>query len=97
SIEVSKSITADQDADSIGGRVDFRTLSSLDLNESMVRIKLDSAYNDLAETHSPKGSLTWASKINDRAGSVLGLTYATKNVISHNNETGFGWEQDEET
>ena len=97
SIEVSKSITADQDADSIGGRVDFRTLSSLDLNDSMIRLKLDSAYNDLADSHSPKGSVTWASKLGERAGFVLGLTYASKHVISHNNETGFGWEQDGET
>src|SRR5690606_17305933 len=91
SIEVSKSLTPDQDADSIGGRVDFRTLSSLDLNDSMVRLKLDTAYNDLAESNSPKASLTWANKISETNGFVLGLTYASKNVISQNNETGFGW------
>lgn len=94
SIEVSKSLTPDQDADSIGGRVDFRTLSSLDLNESMVRIKLDTAYNDQAESNSPKGSLTWANKMTENSGFVLGFTYASKNVISQNNETGFGWDVD---
>lgn len=94
SIEVSKSLTPDQDADSIGGRVDFRTLSSLDLNESMVRVKLDAAYNDQAESNSPKGSLTWANKLTENSGFVLGFTYATKNVISQNNETGFGWSVD---
>jgi TonB-dependent receptor len=91
SIEVSKSLTPDQDADSIGGRVDFRTLSALDLSESLVRIKLDSAYNDLADSNSPKVSATWANKLSENSGFVLGLTYANKNVISHNNETGFGW------
>lgn len=91
SIEVSKSLTPDQDADSIGGRVDFRTLSSLDLKDSMVRVKLDSAYNDLADSTSPKASLTWANKLSETNGFVLGLTYANKNVISQNNETGFGW------
>ena len=91
SIEVSKSLTPDQDADSIGGRVDFRTLSSLDLNSAMLRLKLDTAYNDLAQSNSPKGSLTWASKMSENAGFVLGLTYAKKHVISQNNETGYGW------
>ncbi len=91
SIEVSKSLTPDQDADSIGGRVDFRTLSSLDLDQSMVRLKLDTAYNDLADSNSPKGSLTWASKMSENSGFVLGVTYAKKHVISQNNETGYGW------
>lgn len=91
SIEVSKSLTPDQDADSIGGRVDFRTLSSLDLDTSMLRLKLDTAYNDLADSSSPKGSLTWASKMSENAGFVLGFTYAKKHVISQNNETGYGW------
>lgn len=94
SIEVSKSLTPDQDADSIGGRVDFKTLSSLDLDESMLRLKLDGAYNDLSESTSPKASLTWANKMTENSGFVLGLTYANKNVISQNNETGYGWEQD---
>jgi len=91
SIEVSKSLTADQDADSIGGRIDFRTLSALELNESLMRIKLDSAYNDLADSNSPKASATWANRMSENSGFVLGFTYASKNVISHNNETGFGW------
>lgn len=94
SIEVSKSLTPDQDADSIGGRVDFKTLSSLDLKKSMVRVKVDNAYNDLAESNSPKASLTWANKLTENSGFVLGFTYANKNVVSQNNETGYGWEKD---
>ncbi|MDX1490284.1 MAG: TonB-dependent receptor [Pseudohongiellaceae bacterium] len=95
SIEVSKSLTPDQDADSIGGRVDFKTLSSLTLDRSLVRLKLDSTYNDLAESNSPKASVTWANKMTENTGFVLGFTYANKNVISQNNETGYGWELDD--
>ncbi len=93
SIEVSKSLTPDQDADSIGGRVDFRTLTSRDLTRSLVRLSLDSSYNDQSDSHSPKASLTWANKVTQTSGFVLGLTYASKNVISQNNETGFGWSE----
>ena len=41
SIEVSKSLTPDQDADSIGGRIDFKTKRPTDLEDMIFKLKVD--------------------------------------------------------
>ena len=93
SITVSKSLTPDQDADSIGGRIDFTTKNPSDLKETSLKVKIDTTYNDNTESaNSPRfsGDL-WRQTHVDNAGHVLGLTYSEKEIVSYNNETGFGW------
>jgi hypothetical protein len=41
SIEVYKSLTPDQDLDSIGGRVEFNTKSALDLDGTYLKLKVN--------------------------------------------------------
>jgi TonB-dependent receptor len=96
SIEVYKSLTADKDADSIGGRIEFKTKKARSLNGTLFKVKLDTSYNDQSKnSDNPKFAMTYGEMINDNLGHIVGLTYASKQIISYNNETGFpGWTND---
>ena len=95
SITVSKSLTPDQDADSIGGRIDFKTKSPSELKNTLFKIKVDTTYNEQTKSAgSPRFSATYGDKLNDNVGHVLGLTYSEKEIVSYNNETGYGWDSD---
>ena len=96
SIEVYKSLTADKDADSIGGRIEFKTKKARSLNGTLFKVKLDTSYNDQSKnSDNPKLAMTYGKMINDDLGHIVGLTYASKQIISYNNETGFpGWTND---
>ena len=90
SIEVYKSLTPDQDLDSIGGRVEFNTKSALDLDGTYFKLKANTQYNDQTYNNdNPKISLTYGDMISENAGHIIGLTYSKKQVITYNNETGF--------
>ena len=92
SITVHKSTTADLDADSIGGRIDFKTKKPSDLKDRLLKLKLDSQYNRQARTgDNIQLSLTYGDKFSETSAHVLGLTYSTKDLITYNNETGYGW------
>ena len=90
SIEVYKSLTPDQDLDSIGGRVEFNTKSALDLDGTYFKLKANTLYNDQTYNNdNPKISLTYGDMISENVGHIIGLTYSKKQVITYNNETGF--------
>ena len=90
SIEVYKSLTPDQDLDSIGGRVEFNTKSALDLDGTYFKLKANTLYNDQTYNNdNPKISLTYGDLISENVGHIIGLTYSKKQVITYNNETGF--------
>ncbi len=90
SIEVYKSLTPDQDLDSIGGRVEFKTKSALDLDGTYFKLKANTLYNDQTYNSSnPKISLTYGDLISENVGHIIGLTYSEKQVVTYNNETGF--------
>ena len=96
SIEVYKSLTADKDADSIGGRIEFKTKKARSLDGTLFKVKLDTSYNDQSKnSDNPKLAMTYGKMINDNLGHIVGLTYASKQIITYNNETGFpGWTND---
>ena len=94
SIEVYKSLTPDMDADAIGGRIEFNTKRASTLKKKLLKFKYDTSYNEQSKnSDNPKFALTYGNKINDTMGHILGITYASKQIVSYNNETGFpGWE-----
>ena len=96
SIEVYKTLTPDQDADSIGGRIEFNTKRATSLDGTLFKAKLDTSYNTQSEnSDNPKMALTYGSMISDTVGHVLGVTYASKQIVTYNNETGFpAWDTD---
>lgn len=95
SITVSKSLTPDQDADSLGGRIEFRTKNPSDLKDTLIKFKVDTTYNEQTESAaSPRISLNYGTRVTDQFAHVLGLTYSEKEIVSYNNETGYGWDSD---
>jgi len=93
SIEISKSLTPDQDADSIGGRIDFKTKRATDLENTLIKAKFDSQYNEqVINSDNPRFALTYGNKVSDNFGHILGVTYSSKQIVTYNNETGYGWE-----
>ena len=93
SIEISKSLTPDQDADSIGGRIDFKTKRATDLEDTLIKAKFDSQYNEqVINSDNPRFALTYGNKVSENFGHILGVTYSSKQIVTYNNETGYGWE-----
>ena len=37
-------------------------------------------------------ALTYGGKISDVSAHVIGLTFASKEIVTYNNETGYGWD-----
>ncbi|MEE4640006.1 MAG: TonB-dependent receptor [Wenzhouxiangella sp.] len=57
SVEISKSLMPDQDADAVGGNIEISTLSGFDLGNSL-RASVEGSYNEKLEKTSPRASLT---------------------------------------
>ena len=96
SITVHKTNTPDLDADSIGGRIDFATKNPSDITERLFKVKLDTQYNEQAKSKDNlRVSMTYGNPLSETSGHILGVTYSTKDIITYNNETGYGWEQND--
>lgn len=92
SITVSKTLTPEMDADSIGGRIDFDTKKPTDLDETLFKVKVASKFAEYTDyKHAPNFSVTYGDQLSESVGHILGLTYSSRNITSYNNETGFGW------
>jgi len=92
SITVAKSLTPEMDADSIGGRVEFNTKKPTELEDTLFKVKLATKWNDKDGKKMPNASIVYGDFVGDIFAHVIGLTFSSKQIISHNNETGFGWE-----
>jgi len=57
SVEISKSLTPDQDADAVGGNIEISTLSAFDLGNSL-RFNAEGSYNDLSDRVGPRLGIT---------------------------------------
>ena len=93
SISVSKTLTPEMDADSIGGRVDFNTKKPTDLKDTLLKVKLSTKMAEYTDYSSaPNASLTYGDRLSDSTAHIVSFTYSSKKIESFNNETGFGWE-----
>ena len=92
SITVAKSLTPEMDADSIGGRVDFKTKNPSELTKRLLTLKVQNNFSEYADEQiNPKLALTYGDRVTDTVAHVVGLTYSSKDIVAFNNETGFGW------
>ncbi|KRP11710.1 MAG: hypothetical protein ABS21_06355 [SAR86 cluster bacterium BACL1 MAG-121105-bin34] len=81
-IVISKSLTPDQDSDSIGGRIEFNTKNPSSLSKTLFKLKFDNSYNkNSGNVDSPKMALTYGGKISDVSAHVIGLTFASKDKL----------------
>ena len=93
SIEVAKTLTPEMDADSIGGRISFNTKRPSELDDTFLKIRVATKFNELTDyEQAPNFSITYGDLLNDNTGHIIGLTYSNRYITSYNNETGFGWD-----
>ncbi|WP_377158476.1 TonB-dependent receptor plug domain-containing protein [Roseateles sp. UC29_93] len=89
SLEVQKTLTPDQDANSLGGTVTVRTLSAFDQPGRLFTMELGGNYDANASKTKPRGSVAFADRF---AGGTLGVAMALsgdqRRFASDNVETG---------
>ncbi len=91
-LEVSKTLTPDRDANSIGGTTEVKTLSAFDLPGSLLSGGIGISHDDKLGKTSPSANLLWAQRfMNGSFGVALGLGSEKRKFASDNVETGGAW------
>lgn len=96
SLTVTKALTADMDADSLGGAIDIKSASAFDRDGRFLKISSDASYNNLTRETSPKLTAAWSDIFADETlGVALAGSWSERNFGSDNTETGGAWDFDE--
>ncbi len=95
SLEVSKTVTPDMDANAVGGSVEVKSLSAFDRQGRSYSATVQGSYNELMEDTSPKLSGSFTDIFDLAGGAQLGVATAVswfeRKFGSHNSETDGGW------
>jgi TonB-dependent receptor len=92
SLEVTKTLTPDMDANSLGGTVEVKTMSAFDVKGPLLNMSLGDGYNTLARKHSPQAGLLWADRFGGgEFGVAIGASVDRRKLASDDVETGGGW------
>lgn len=95
SLEVSKSVTPDMDADAIGGSIEVKSLSAFDRADDAFSLNAQLTHTELREETSPKLSGSYSTIFELDGGNRLGiaaaLSWAQRKFGSDNIETDGGW------
>jgi len=98
SLEVTKTLTPDQDADAIGGTINIKSLSAFDRKGRSYKLNGQGFYNDLEDDNGHKFSGTFTD-VFSVGGGELGLAIsastAEKNFGSDNLEADGSWEEED--
>lgn len=94
SLEVSKTLLPEQDANSLGGAVDVKSLSAFDLPGKSVSMQAGASHDQNTGSNSPHASLLLADRYLDgKLGIAAGVSLERRKFGSDNVETGGGWEE----
>jgi TonB-dependent receptor len=92
SLEVTKTLTPDMDANSLGGTVEVKTMSAFDVKGPLLNMSLGDGYNTLAKKHSPQAGMLWADRFGGgEFGIAVGASVDRRKLASNDVETGGGW------
>ncbi|MTV36581.1 TonB-dependent receptor [Duganella radicis] len=93
SLEVSKTLTPDHDANSLSGTVEVKTLTGFDLPGKLLSATLGASRDQNIGKTSPSGSVLFADRLLDgRLGVAGGLSYEKREFGSDNVEPGGAWD-----
>ena len=99
SLVVTKSLTPDMDANSIGGAIAIESLSALDREGTFYNADLEYSYDELTENTNPKLALTGGTTLeldeDRRLGFAAAASYESRDFGSENTETGGAWDEGE--
>ncbi|QGZ37882.1 TonB-dependent receptor [Pseudoduganella flava] len=91
-LEVTKTLTPDQDANSLGGSVEVKTLSAFDLPGSLLSVGAGASRDTNTDQTSPSANVLWAQRFADgKLGVAAGLSGEKRKFGSDNVETGGAW------
>lgn len=92
SLEVSKTLTPDQDASSLGGSVEVKSLSAFDLPGKALSLHAGAGRDQNTGKTSPSAGALWADRFMDgKLGIAAGLSAERRKFGSDNVETGGAW------
>lgn len=91
-LQVSKTLMPDQDANSLGGAVEVKSLSAFDLRGAAVSMQLGASHDQNTGKTSPSASLLLADRYLDgKLGIAAGISGERRSFGSDNVETGGSW------
>ena len=93
-VVVTKSLTADQDANAIGGSVDIRTLSAFDRNKRyFADARIAYGWSKLNDGHPYEGDIQVGGLFgaNQQFGAVLSVNYSKRPIESENFQGSTNW------
>lgn len=91
-LTVQKTLTPDQDANSLGGSVAVSTLSAFDLPGRIASATIGSSRDQRLGKNSPSASALFADRVADgRIGIAVGFSTERRDFASDNVETGGAW------
>ncbi len=94
---VTKSLTPDMDANSLGGSIEVQSLSAFDRDGAFWQFTAEGSYDDNTEQTSPKFSATASNQLSvgndeNNVGVAFGLSSFKREFGSDNVETGGAWD-----
>jgi TonB-dependent receptor len=94
SLEISKTLTPDRDANSIGGTIDVKTISAFDHEGMFYSVEGGGSHNTNIDETSPYGVAALSNLFVDgKLGIAAGINSDTREFGSDNAETGGAWDQ----
>lgn len=101
SLVVSKALTADMDANAIGGSIEVESLSALDRDGLFYTLRGEASYDDMTEQTSPAYAISGGNTFEWGAHRSLGIasafSYDQHKFGSDNIETGASWVFEDKT
>lgn len=95
SLEVTKTLTPDMDANSIGATVEVKTISAFDHQGMFYSVEGGVSHDENVDANSPNFAGAWSNKFLDgKLGIAVGLNSSTRKFGSDNVETGGEWDFD---
>lgn len=97
SIEVSKTLSPDMAAGSLGGTIEIKSLSAFDRPNDFYSMTLEGGHNAMFDQQSPKFAAVLSQRLSvqgepDMVGVALAGSYSSRRFGSANSETGGEWD-----
>jgi TonB-dependent receptor len=93
SLEVTKTLTPDMDANSLGGTVEVKSLSAFDLPGKLLSVNAGASHDQNTSQTSPNGGVLWADRFaGGTLGVAAGISLEKRKFGSDNVETGGAWD-----
>ena len=95
SVEVTKTLTPDMDADSLGGAIEVKSLSAFDRDDTYVNVSTEGSYDEMTGSINPKLAGSYSDIFQDNIGVAIAASWYNRDFGSDNVETGGKWSFDE--